>query len=108
MLRQRLAEPHADEGGDERLRYEEKEVRGIVGQVERLHPQEEMRPEERSRDREPAKVLPDLAKVASATGFVDTEGDQNERDCHEYPARMKAACSPKVSESAKKIKAPNE
>ena len=46
--------------------------------------------------------------VASATGFVDTEGDQNERGCHEHPARMKAARPPKVSESAKQVKAPDE
>ena len=41
-------------------------------------------------------------------GFGQTEGDQNERGCHEHPARMKAARPPEVSESAKQVKAPNE
>src|SRR5262245_42466943 len=50
----------------------------------------------------------DLPKVASANGFVDTEGDQNERDCHEHPARMRAARYPKVSDSAIQVEAANE
>src|SRR5262249_17376553 len=47
--------------------------------------------------------IADLAKVASANGFVDTEGDQNERHCHEHPARMRAACYPKVGDSGIKV-----
>jgi hypothetical protein len=31
-----------------------------------------------------------IAKDASVAGFVDTQGDQDERNCHEHPARMKA------------------
>lgn len=43
------------------------------------------------------RPVSDLAKFASVNGFVDAKGDQNERGCHEHPARMKAARPPKVT-----------
>jgi hypothetical protein len=46
--------------------------------------------------------------VASAAEFADTEDDQNERGCHEHPARMATARRPKVAESTKKVEAANE
>ena len=46
------------------------------------------------------RLTSDLAKVASAAGFVDTDDDQNERGCHEHPTRMATARRPKVAESA--------
>src|SRR5262249_26688243 len=48
------------------------------------------------------------AEGASANGFVDTEGDQNERDCHKHPPRMRAARYPKVGDSAIQVEAANK
>ena len=53
------------------------------------------------------EVLPRPAS-ASAAGFVDTEGDQQEGGCHEHPGRMSTARRPKVAESAKQVEAANE
>ena len=55
-----------------------------------------------------SRPTPDLTKLGSAAGFVDTEDDQNERGCHKHPARMATARRPKVAESAKQVKAANE
>src|SRR5215510_15127792 len=54
------------------------------------------------------RPISDLAKVASAAGFVDTEDDQNERCCHEHPAWMATTRPPKIAESAKQVGAANE
>ena len=47
-------------------------------------------------------------KVASAAGFVGTEDNQKERNCHEHPARMTTTCCPKVAEGTKQVEAANE
>ena len=49
-----------------------------------------------------------IQRTSSATGFANTEDDQNESSCHEHPARMAPARRPKVADSAKQVKAANK
>jgi hypothetical protein len=49
-----------------------------------------------------------MAKGASASGFVDTQDDQHEGNCHEHPTRMKAARHPKVPDRAIQVETSNE
>ena len=63
---------------------------------------------EMRRSKHRSRPISDLAKVASAAGFVDTEDDQNERCCHEHPAWMTTTRPPKVAESAQQVGAANE
>jgi hypothetical protein len=58
------------------------------------------------------RVVPssDLVSVdsASVNGLADTEGDQDQRSCHQHPTGMEAARPPKVTESAKQVEAADE
>jgi len=45
---------------------------------------------------------------ASAAGFAETEGDQNERGGHQHPARMAPARPPKIAERAIQVGAADE
>jgi hypothetical protein len=65
----------------------------------------------RRRERAPSTTSSsDLVSVdwVSVNGFADTEGDQNQRSCHQHPTGMEAARPPKVTESAKQVEAADE
>ena len=46
--------------------------------------------------------------AASPAGSVYAKDDQDDRSCHEHPARMTPTCSPKVADSTKQVEAANE
>src|SRR5262249_23172665 len=49
-----------------------------------------------------------ISDLVSVKGLADTEGDQNQRNCHQHPTGMGAARPPKVTESAKQVEAADE